>query len=911
MLNLKKALALVLAVAMVMSFGVISASAYTDVDDSDSYATAVQVLSGLGIIQGYEEDNTFRPNNTITRAEAATVIVRALGMEESAASMTGTTAFSDVAADHWASGYVNIAYQQGIIDGMGDGTFCPSNPVTYEQMVKMIVCALGYTLKAEKNGGYPSGYLAIASQEGITKGASGTIGGEAKRSTVARLVYNALDVKMMEQWTYTTDGKDEYTIGNKTLLNDYLDVEKFEGIVTKTFVTNAVFDGAFDEDDDDIVIYTFDGETITAGANDSGAELLLGYAVEAYIGENDDDEDVIFAIAPKENKNDAVTINADVMLQDITTKANYDAAKFYYYNNTAKDKLLNIELDPGLKVCFNNDIQSGYSRTDFQDYNTMSAAGILVNGGTATFIDNDNDGVYEYVIVKDYKDELVVDEVEVTEDEITISSKNGATDINIELDDEDIYYEFIKDGAKIDVAEIEEDDVITVVADANDVVSYYYVASNNFDGRVDEILSTGEIIIEDKEYTRSNLYTDSIKSGDEGKFYLNFEGKLAYADASSTAGGDYAILIAEDTDTSFGKTTYTLKLVTAEGKTVKVDLADKVEVITNGTSSGKKANDTTAVQNAIASATFSLIKYKLDPDGDVNKLQFATGASGNNFLSYDGLYTSMDKEYDAEDMSVGKFTFDENTIVFNIDSAKADEDDVEVGTVANYFTDGTDVEFVFGTYDESNDGVAAVVVAIDAKASIDYSEGILLLTRDASEVSIGDNEGYKVTGLRNGETVSYILCDDEVEYDFKAGNENDLVKGAAFYVSTSGDYISTIELVNTLPANKFAFGYKNVNSNDADAVVYGGMIADADAIKSATGKFDVYDYNTGDSYTIAKASKANYYLVDYNGDVSDPSIKKTGFTGAIQKESTKYVTYVAVYEYDGDIIDVVAYRYVK
>ena len=58
---------------------VASAATYTDVAANASYADAVNLLSNLGIIKGYE-DGTFRPDNTVTRAEAATMIVRMLAL---------------------------------------------------------------------------------------------------------------------------------------------------------------------------------------------------------------------------------------------------------------------------------------------------------------------------------------------------------------------------------------------------------------------------------------------------------------------------------------------------------------------------------------------------------------------------------------------------------------------------------------------------------------------------------------------------------------------------------------------------------------------------------------------------------------------------------------------------------------
>ena len=137
MRNLTKVLALVLAFAMMIS-GAAFAASYTDVEASANYAEAVSVLSDLGLVKGYE-DGTFGADNTLTRAEAATLVVRLMNLEDAAISAAGSdTGFTDVPADHWASGYIYIAAQKEVVAGMGDGTFAPRATVTRAQAAKVI-----------------------------------------------------------------------------------------------------------------------------------------------------------------------------------------------------------------------------------------------------------------------------------------------------------------------------------------------------------------------------------------------------------------------------------------------------------------------------------------------------------------------------------------------------------------------------------------------------------------------------------------------------------------------------------------------------------------------------------------------------------------------------------------------------
>lgn len=218
--KIKKIAAMLTAFAIVLGMTV-SAKSFPDVDYSEQYGKAVEELSELGIMYGDAEDN-FRPDDVLTRAEATAIVVRVLGLDKAAEDEKSGGVFTDVPAEHWATGYINVAYGYGFVSGYGDGTFRPDEFVTYEQIVKMVVAILGYAPMADNMGGYPSGYLMIASQKGITKGTSGLAGEAADRKIVAQLVHNALDVDMMVQTGFSTDGAEYQVVKGRTLRSEFL-----------------------------------------------------------------------------------------------------------------------------------------------------------------------------------------------------------------------------------------------------------------------------------------------------------------------------------------------------------------------------------------------------------------------------------------------------------------------------------------------------------------------------------------------------------------------------------------------------------------------------------------------------------------------------------------------------------------
>jgi hypothetical protein len=111
---------------------------FSDVSASYWGYSAISSLASKGIIAGYP-DGTFKPDASITRAEFATMLVKALALNTSGT--TGT--FTDVTTGAWYYGTVNAAASAGIVSGMGDNLFAPNALVTREQMAVMVAKALG------------------------------------------------------------------------------------------------------------------------------------------------------------------------------------------------------------------------------------------------------------------------------------------------------------------------------------------------------------------------------------------------------------------------------------------------------------------------------------------------------------------------------------------------------------------------------------------------------------------------------------------------------------------------------------------------------------------------------------------------------------------------------------------------
>ena len=197
MRNLKKVLALVLSVVMlvgVMAIGT-GAAAYTDQASIDAkYETAVAVMTEIGVFQG--TSGVFNPQKGLTRAEATKVIAYMLMGETNAKKLSaGSKPFADVELTHWAAGTIAYAKGLGIVSGAA-GNFDPNGELTGYAFAKMLLCALGYDADAEgyKGDNWESNVNRDAILKGLLTGLAIDMGANITREQACQMAFNALDI---------------------------------------------------------------------------------------------------------------------------------------------------------------------------------------------------------------------------------------------------------------------------------------------------------------------------------------------------------------------------------------------------------------------------------------------------------------------------------------------------------------------------------------------------------------------------------------------------------------------------------------------------------------------------------------------------------------------------------------------
>ena len=886
MKTLKKILALALVLAMFMS--VVAYAGYNDVDMDEDYAGAVELLSALEIFVGDEYGN-FNPNKTITRAEMAAIMCRAKGLESAAKSSKGSTKFDDVPADHWASGYINIANQNGIIAGYGDGNFGPEDTVTYNQAVKMVVCALGFEPMASGKGGWPTGYLVVGNTYGITDGVSGST-----RADVAILIYNALSSPMMDQTSWGSDTEFEVLDGKKgkeyrTLLTD-MDIYVASGIVGSKTYDEVEFEITYDSDD-----YEFEeGDFECFEINGTDIANYQHQNVEAYVQKvRKGDYKVIAVVSSVEGT--SLTIISD----DVYGYANNKVEYYIDPANSSKTKTIKLNKDP----------QVEYNKRDYSG----SLYSLLMSEEDVElkFIENTGDNAYDVVVATKYYSARV-GEVNPGKGRIEI----GGTTVTLDLDDEDITI-ILEDekGRSLDLEDFEEDDVVAVVADnanfknyidyiritkLNDAVVRGYVESTFTSGGYDYVVIDGEEFIDGT--------GTSLSVGDEGLFFIGMTGKVIDFDGSS-ASADYAyILEAAIANETFSTGKWKVKLLTMDDGIVTYSLTESANDYFENTYASKlgiSSNQSKQLYEDLSVAEKAnpdrIITYKTNARGYIKSFKSAQeSASKVKYLDADH------DEYNGSTQNIAGAYLEDNAVIFNLTSTSVDK---AYSTDVSYLVD--DAKYS-GLVLANEDFEYCVMVITNGASTFEAESGFAIATKVASIDDDDGNSVTKVTFVQNEDTGRIVyFTDDSENYAGSDSAYENIRPGDVFaYNASYSGYVSEYVILGKINSsglfdvNKSAFGA----FDDETEFIY-GYISSTASERKKTSKGEVININSGKEDAILVTNSSNKYTYNDAGRTVIIEVGDYLAEDAYHFDSdTNEATFVFVKLVDENVVDIYSFN---
>jgi hypothetical protein len=925
--NLKKVISSVAALTMVASSVAAFAVDFPDVESTASYAQAVQELSALDVISGYD-DGTFGPDKLVTRAEITKMIVDALAERSSAEASTESTKFADVSADHWAKGYINQGVADGFIAGMSDTEFDPDANVTYVQAQKMLVSAIGYETFAQGQGGWPTGYKTYAASLDITKGISGIKDStELTRAQVAQMIDNAMDAPLCviagwkPEWNGTQTPNLEVRDGKEgrayeTLFTEKHDAYKVYGRVTETSKTGSV--------DNDKVTFqvekadNFDDEEVKADSpvsedmyiGDSKADNYLRTYSQALIQKNDDDEFTILSIAAAA-ANKSVTVASEDFDEN---KSTGEALYFFPAGTTKGSTKYQLDTTNGVTIYVNGvkqDSMAIYDANDLESDKTLY--GYLKNHETASVTlqketevgSTSTSAKYNTVMISSYAT-AIVDEVIDKTNETSVNFDTYSTGIQAKMtvnkDDDNYTYSFKLDGKDIEAKDLQQNDVLNIAYDTTgsfrDSNFYDVIVTRNV---VDGVKCTsrndskGEYTIGGTKYKAAEGMDIDVETSTEYSLYLDHFGRIAKADENSVS-KNYGVL--KNIYKKAGGD-YMAQIITKKGteEEYKVD-SDNV-----------KAYKSYLVKSDADGAVYDSTNKKTDAYPK-QVVEYSVSSSSNKITIKNGgviAPTTADAEYKESGNKIGSVKMADSTVILDL----SEVDTKDTYSVVSSLNDGSN--YVAYGYDKSkSDNTYRFVIITEGTSSVFNSETQLAIF-NGSEVVDNDGDKTAYNLVVNGEEKQFILDDDVVI----TGNKGETVADNAFdegdvlvYATNSEGYISRIYSVfaaqNVLNGSSFedfrTNAFKNQSSvladtkfadllsdDDNDVNVVFGPVVDKSGSNitigtvttNADGKYVVnYDkglevnYSNAKIYTydFAAGSKKSRVLLD-EGIASTPDVK--------------------------------------
>ena len=807
--NRKKVLSLVLCVAVMLSVMVLGAGAAFSDQDQIENTEAVNMCSALNIIGGYE-DGSFHPERNIKRSEVTKMICVALnGGQEPNVGTNEIPTFTDVrgTADAWAEGYIEACVAQGIVSGVGGGRFSPAGNVTGSQLAKMLLICLGYNSDNEGFTGnaWETNVNVRAAQKGLYAGLS-TLDTSAAvtRDQAAQMVWNALNAYEVEyKTTLVTDDNgnlvSQVTVQDKvvgttndkiTLLEDTYGVYCVEGIVVANeYVTMADTkdkSSALAEGKTDIQVTNADAfkDGKKLSINENGSNVF-----SVSTGADEIGKAVTLFVKPDSNSTSttkATVVGGAVLNGNVVLTANGP-----WDNQTDMNSALK---DAGLKTALPTEYYVNGVKTTASVDNSM-----MKNGYATQFIDNNDDGTVDYVLVN--KTDL---------GKVTAYSTKDDGSITVESNSVSVKY---KDSADVvGFADVAKDDYVLF----SEVGGSLYVAkAQSVSGVLTDYSNQGaaggevSLWVDGTKYENSGAtlpsdLTSPIKYQTLDKtaiFYLDACGYIAGVDGTSVK--EYAIATyynakAQDED---GVTTSARAKVTFEDGTTGSPAVAQMK--------GNTWENTLAATNTANKA--QLGSYSYDENDklvlDVTGVQFVNDktfeyTSGNVLVKYD----SKNLTDNGKTATGNTVYMTDSTVLFVVDTKDGGAiGSTQVDKVTTYvgkdnmpsmeLSSGYMVKYIVNS---DNEIEAMAVISSGLSAVTDNYLYVIDVTSTATDTKkvkvVLDNEIKEITvNSKKAESVSKGLneyaVDENGNYDLKVISATDIATGTVEKVNTNNNTI--------------------------------------------------------------------------------------------------------------------------
>ena len=803
MKNLKQVLALGMAFSLSMS--AMASAAFTD--SADIKATeAVDMLTALGVITGYE-DGSFKPDGTVTRAEAAKMIfaIRNNGSINADSFKTAPTTFTDISG-HWAEGYIKYCQTMGIISGKSATIFDPNGSVKGTELAKMMLVTLGYD--AQKAGIYGATWatttLALASENGLLDDVDSDLTAGLPRQYTAQMMYNAIQAPTVR---WSTDGNAYTDLGvnnalNETMGHKYMDLTIYEGILEGSGDFNAGNDKV------KIEVEKVDGRD-SSGVESFTFKTDLTGMYNQYVKVLSNDKNNAYGVYAVSGKNTVATSALSDVKTTGTNKVKVGDTEYRTRSTNAYDISRDTEIKPLQDKYYNSADQITFVSNDGDEKFDVAFVNPIQNFGKVTYVGSDkviaagktydiNNTIIPEDLAKDdyvavYDDMFTGNTKLVKAEKVTgkVTATKGSVDTDLEVKVSDTWY---KVAAK------------KTPADFKNMVTYGKDSSAKDDLEV------------------KNTYDMYLIDG------------VVYG-ASKTQGGstDTAVVLEANGNMDVDGN-YQVKMLFADGTTKVVGAKEDYKRL--------KTN---------------LVTYTVNSDGEYELTLVNSGNTAGGDAAVNDVY-GFDADTDRLriDNSKGKeYRIADDAIVYITDK---DGSKVITGKQLTSFSDS------FWSVDSSNSPVGAAVIE-DNIATIVYlnnkdtespiAGGAELYGVITSAVAVGENECEFTVWTSNGESMDVKVKGTELEnakegqvikfetsengYITKVKTEKELNIHQAAIKNATSSYITFYDKVGTKQLSDFDFDsakFIYMNTEDGYVGLPAGDLAEAKPTEDGTKHYE-------------------------------------------------------------------------
>lgn len=736
---------------------------------SEKQSAAISLLNDLNIFQGVTAENA---QETITRAKFAEIVARLMGGEKLT---TGSRIYTDVLPEHESAASIEFLYNTGVMLGYGGAEFRPEGSITVEEAVKVAVQVIGYSNRAQYEGGWSTGYYSMAASAGVLRGVQGKTNEPITYANAAILIQNVLENDTFLVITGYKNGEPiEEKVKGQRYMEHMLGIYRYTGIV-EGFRYTSLSGSDVDYGTEKCEI---GGEVFQLG--DVDIEEYFGMKVNAYYHMDRYDNSTLLHVSVDSGVR-VIDADAENIAED-TGKT-----KFSYYDDGGKMRTLALS-------------SSAIYLYNGKRLNVVTDGDLVPEEGSVRLICNSG-SVCDVVIIQSYET-FVADKVVGTEYLVFSKYDEGTLDFG---KDSNILARYFMDGAETDFTSISSGSVLTIAKSKNpsgDILADVYISNNQITGTAKSVSGgngTKKIVLDDgSEYCLTKKYEKRLNDqqkntylpepGQEGTFYIDYFGRLA-AFGLSAAGKNYAYVVKAAYNSSEEKGL--IRLFTKDGEFITFEVANKLKI--NGQPADKELLLPLLKLSGENGTVNQLITYKSNSAEELSEIQIAEDHSDTSYYIAAEDEFVLNKKFGAnlrfyKNMAEhNPFTFvDNRSYQFMIPDDKNREKDYKVVTK---LTD-TDVNIPapIRIYDAGRSGIIGAMTTNTASAG-SLSDACLI----DELIETVDEEGVRCRGIIFVGGTTVMLDEDLNTCEQETMNSEEKVVSGGFVYSASELQVSNLK----------------------------------------------------------------------------------------------------------------------